>query len=188
MKAAFASAASVRLPNGSRLMNRPDLHRFFGDLELAEPRRRHWADHEKLDKLYDDCIQLQVDFTHVANGLSFWSFKVLLHNALKELGSSWYVLIERTMAPRIQRNEKTTGEEKAHKEYATAALHPYPYPSQAGEAAAKQRDSVSALPLALLPRRADAWASAAPADADALPTDASPCAPGPARGGAGWRI
>lgn len=95
VKAAFNSVASLRLPDGTVLMNRPDLLRFFADLPLADPKWSKTADPAVLNKLYDEAIALQVDFTRNGRGLTFWSFKVVLNNVMKVLGNGWFHLMQK---------------------------------------------------------------------------------------------
>lgn len=97
VKAAFNSVASLRLPDGTVLMNRPDLLRFFADLPLADPKWSKTADPAVLNKLYDEAIALQVDFTRNGRGLTFWSFKVVLNNVMKVLGNGWFHLMQKRL-------------------------------------------------------------------------------------------
>merc|ERR1739848_912547 len=80
-----------------RLMNRPDLGRFFGDLELVDKRWHKQLSTQTLDKLYEDALQLQIDMQRIGRGLTFGSFKVVLNNVMKQFGDSWMNLLQKQM-------------------------------------------------------------------------------------------
>jgi hypothetical protein len=99
LRSMFNTAASQKLPDGTPEMTRADLHSFFQDLELADCGRHKQVNGELLDKLYDEAIALQCNFTRIGNGLTFWSMKVVLNNIIGPLGLGWHRLIERAISP-----------------------------------------------------------------------------------------
>jgi len=99
LRSMFNTAASQKLPDGTPEMTRADLHSFFQDLELADCGRHKQVNAELLDKLYDEAIALQCNFTRIGNGLTFWSMKVVLNNIIGPLGLGWHRLIERAISP-----------------------------------------------------------------------------------------
>jgi hypothetical protein len=108
LKMLFDSTASISTHDGTKLMNRPDLHRFFRDLEQVDPAHKHHITTKVLNGLYDHAIDLQKDFRGMSRGLSFWSFKVLLNNVMKELGLGWYGLVNIVVG---RRETNTSGDQ-----------------------------------------------------------------------------
>lgn len=100
----FNMLCSIKARDGTKLMNRPDLHRFFKDLEQVDQSRSHRVSSVKLDKLYEEAIELQRDLRGQSKGLTFMSFKVLLNNAIKVLGLGWFGLVELA----VGRNDSTS--------------------------------------------------------------------------------
>merc|ERR1711865_987308 len=100
VKPMFKASASVQVPDGPQLMNREDMHNFFADLPLADPKRQALITPLLLDKLYDEAVALQCNFTKIGSGLNFWSFKAVLNNAINELGfGSGFRRIAKAMLP-----------------------------------------------------------------------------------------
>lgn len=88
----FLAFASQTLPNRTQGMTLEDLHSFFSDLTCAGFCGRAALQHHVVDRLYQEAVSLQKDFIHEESGLSFWSFKVVLNNAIPELGLGWQKL------------------------------------------------------------------------------------------------
>merc|ERR1711879_1049899 len=81
-------------------MSRTDLHAFFEDLCMADPMRHKLAHASVLDRLYDEAVSLQCNFTKIGSGLTFWSFKAVLNNVIYELGlaTGWRRLVAATFS------------------------------------------------------------------------------------------
>jgi hypothetical protein len=96
----FRACASIKVPDGPQLMARTDLHNFFDDLRIADPLRHKLAHPSVLDRLYDEAVTLQCNFTKIGLGLSFWSFKAVLNNVIYELGlaTGWRRLVAATFS------------------------------------------------------------------------------------------
>jgi hypothetical protein len=99
LKALFNASASIRLPDGTPQMSRADLYIFFQDLQLADWARHVRVTPKRLDKLYDEALDLQCKFTRIGNGLTFWSMKVVLSNVIEALGLGWRCLVEMNLHP-----------------------------------------------------------------------------------------
>lgn len=89
LRGMFNRGASIQMPDGPRLMTQQDVHTFFGDLTLADPSRPQLAGHQVLDMLFEDAVQMQISFTRIRDGLTFWSFKAILNNAVRSLNLGW---------------------------------------------------------------------------------------------------
>merc|ERR1712048_538652 len=94
LKHMFDTNSSV-MASGRKLMNRPDMHKFFAQLEDLDPSMRKRCSPKVLDRLYDEAIQLQTDMAHISKGLTFFSFNVLINGAVKECGLGWISLMKR---------------------------------------------------------------------------------------------
>lgn len=96
----FRACASIQVPDGPQLMSRTDLHNFFDDLSFADPLRHKFAHPSVLDRLYDEAVTLQCNFTKIGSGLSFWSYKAVLNNVIYELGlaTGWRRLVAATFS------------------------------------------------------------------------------------------
>eukprot|EP00928_Gymnodinium_smaydae_P079355 TRINITY_DN63310_c0_g1_i1.p1 TRINITY_DN63310_c0_g1~~TRINITY_DN63310_c0_g1_i1.p1 ORF type:complete len:696 (-),score=97.94 TRINITY_DN63310_c0_g1_i1:196-2148(-) len=108
LKEMFRAVASIKIPDGPLLMSRADLHMFFSDLELADPSRARSLSLQVIDRLFVEAAQLQHNFTNIATGLGFWSFKAVLNNLVAELGlgTNWRrladLLLDHSAKPPIQ--------------------------------------------------------------------------------------
>lgn len=89
LRGMFKRGASIQMPEGPQLMTRQDLHAFFEDMTLADPLRPKLAGHEVLDMLFQEAVQIQIGFTKISDGITFWSFKALLNNAVRSLNLGW---------------------------------------------------------------------------------------------------
>lgn len=96
----FRVCATVKVTDGPQLMSRSDLHAFFDDLSMADPMRHKLAHASVIDRLYDEAVSLQCNFTKIGSGLSFWSFKAVLNNVIYELGlaTGWRRLVAATFS------------------------------------------------------------------------------------------
>merc|ERR1719272_2223250 len=99
LKQFFNAVSSQKLPDGTPEMTRADLHLFFKDLQLADYARHKNVTPDLLDRLYDEALSLQCNFTRIGNGLTFWSMKVVLNIIIGPLGLGWRRLVEATIAP-----------------------------------------------------------------------------------------
>jgi len=99
LKRHFMSAATIKLPDGTIMMSRADLHQFFSDLSLADERRSACLSAAALDKHYDEALELQCNATRIGNGLAFWSFKVVLNNVIPSMGLNWVRLVDWSLIP-----------------------------------------------------------------------------------------
>mmetsp|Transcript_3687 Transcript_3687/g.10128 ORF Transcript_3687/g.10128 Transcript_3687/m.10128 type:complete len:552 (-) Transcript_3687:132-1787(-) len=97
LRAAFVKSASISLQDGTKVMSRIDLHRFFSDLSIADPQRSQAATQHVIDQHYQDTLILQFNYIKIGDGLVFWSFKALLNNITKSLRLGWRGLVEQTI-------------------------------------------------------------------------------------------
>mmetsp|Transcript_31574 Transcript_31574/g.57384 ORF Transcript_31574/g.57384 Transcript_31574/m.57384 type:complete len:591 (+) Transcript_31574:1-1773(+) len=89
LQALFNSAATTTAEDGTKIMDLNALKAFFGDLVHVDPKWHKQLDRSSLNKYYNEAVELQVDLTKISTGLTFWSFKVVLHKMLRSVGEGW---------------------------------------------------------------------------------------------------
>lgn len=142
LQEAFNANASIFSADGTHLMNRPGLTAFFADLLVADPKWYRRLDSQVLDAIYDEVIALQIDFTHVGRGLSYWSFKVVLTHMLKELGQGWMSVLRTRISERTNPRKFAPADSK-RKAFCNQAQ---PVPVQYNQ---RRREALSQSPLCL---------------------------------------